>query len=248
MRAVYLRLQFSITLILFCPIAHAYKTSLGVIHYGTSLGGGYANQLGASVDGWDPIKPLIANTDTYTNTNSYKTPLRLGFFYRHPSFTVETYLKYFTNYQADWRLQGTNSGTGVSRYKGVGVGVDFEMPLVSKAYFRSGTMLNAEYISNRVLNSFSPTAGADQKLETRSKNVLLGGGLFAETYLGDLWSLGMHAVYLFDIEGTWTSAKNSSFLGNNYSAGSNILDSSGEPLSSNLSHWRIDLILRLAFY
>lgn len=241
-------LAITSVLLLAAPLSHAYKTSLSAVHYGSSIGGAYASQLSSQSPSWDLVSQLAPTGNTYTNPNKYKTPLRLGVFYRHPHFTVDTYLRYFTNYKSDWTLSGANTGAGNSRYKGIGLGVDFEMPILSGPWIRTGLLLNAEYTKNRMVIFFNPASGANQSLDATSTNAVFGGGVFADVYLGDLWSMGIRGVYAYDLGGTWRARESSTFLGTAHTKGDRIVGSSATIAKSNFTHWRAEAILRLAFY
>lgn len=225
--------------------AHAIKTNLTDIHFGSSIGAAYADQVTSGSSSWDVVPKLT--TSTYKNPSDYKTPLRMGVFYRHPQFTVDTYLRYFTNYRSAWTLSGTNTGEGNSRYKGVGFGVDFEMPMYTGKWFRGGLMVNAEYIRNHVIIAYTPSSGGTQNLQADTSNKLFGVGAFLDTYVGDLWSVGLHGVYAYDLGGTWKAGKSSTFLGVSHTAGQSLLDTTGVAATSNFSHWRVEAVLRLAF-
>lgn len=235
------------TVLLGSSAAHAYKTSLDAVHFGPSLGGAYASQI--SSDGsWDLVPGLVPNGSTYSNAATYKTPLRIGFFYRHPQFTVDTYLRYFANYNSEWHLGGTGAGQGNSRYKGIGLGIDFEMPIYLSPWLRAGLAINAEYVKNRVLITFTPDSGPGQSLEAGSNNALFGGGAFVDLYLGDLWSLGLRGLYAYDLGGTWRARKAGALFGSSHAKDAAITTLAGDPATSSFSHWRAEMLLRLAFY
>jgi hypothetical protein len=229
--------------------ARAYLTSLNQPHFGTSLGGAYAGQISAWVgNGWNLVKATVPAGSTYQSGSGYVIPARFGFYYRDPNFTLETYLRYFTSFGSTWTIEGGTDGSGTTRFKGVGGGLDFDMPMLAGDQLRAGLVLNAEYLSGRVVHSFESSGGAAQKLHASSSHALFGAGIFGEAYIGDLWALALRALYVYDLGGTWSATQSGTFLGTSYTASGDILDSEGNPLKSNFSHWRVEAIFRLAFY
>jgi len=229
--------------------AHAYKVSFQDSHMGVSLGLGYAKQLPTFGGVWDPLRLFLDSSDTYTNPNDYKTPLRLGYFYRHSQFAVEGYLNYFTNYKTSWSVNGTNTGSGTTAYKGIGLGLDFEMPFYTGQVFRVGLLISGERLANKAVIKYTQDGtNTTTRVDTTSPTYLAGAGLFSEYYLGDLWSLALHANYIYNFGGTWSVSRSGSMLGNTYSKGDQFLDANGLPKEMNLQHWKLTALLRLKFY
>ncbi len=225
-------------------VATGFNDTLWGISIGAGFGPSFASPLKAS---FDPIPEIAGTGSTVTDSRrSTLIPARFGLFLSKPLTQIEVYFRHLRNTHEPWYSSGSQSGRGATHFASNGVGGQIGVTLGHTNRFRASVIAQGEYVIQRASLYFTPAGGAEESIRIKSGTPIIGGGLQAEAYLGDLWSLGIFAAYQHGFDAEWSLSEGTTFMGRTHSG--KLEDSDGDNIDAKYGGFIVELTLRLAFY
>jgi len=195
---------------------------------------------------YDPV-PSAGGTDAQLSGSEkvHFIPAKLGVFTDLGSAaTLEAYARYLFATRAKWTVESSAAtGSGSSEFSGYGAGLVVGLPFYRTPRFRALFVGRYELQFADARLVFQDNS----QLDLSATRNILGAGLQAEAWLGDLYSLSALAGFDYGLGGNWQVKKASRFLGQDYTAG-NLRNSHGETVSGQLMALYLELGFKLSFY
>jgi hypothetical protein len=232
----------------YSPLGQSKVTGFQDSPRGVTLGGGIYYHLLTNDNRFDPAPALGDSGDTFTSSDEQTLlPTKVGFFMQRGRVLIEPFFRYMINKRSNWTVSGTNSGTGYFTFTSWGFGADMGVAMLQSQRFQLNFVLNYEMVFQRNKVTFNPTAGGTESIKLRTTSQLAGVGIAPELWLGDMWTLSIFGGYQYGFTRYWNVENSSSIMGRSFTAGSELLDSSGGRSVAQFGGFLVQGTLRLAF-